>query len=161
MKFSKAREPSISRKGANPHANNRNVDIISQTCRVTGTLWHFSEKRFAGPSKGGPRRPTRPQRSLPRLPGARRGRGAGRPGPSGAGPPGGDALARAGSLVSARPLGPARSSHQGARWPAPRISELRGPTRVRHIGCRSRCCQRFLLRLRCALLVPAARAAGR
>lgn len=59
------------------------------------------------------------------------------------------------------PRGPARSSHQGARWPAPRISELRGPTSVRHIGCRSRCCQRFLLRLRCALLVPAARAAGR
>lgn len=62
---------------------------------------------------------------------------------------------------SARRPGPARSRRQGARWQAPRISELRGPTRVRHIGCRSRCCQRFLLRLRRALLVPTARAAGR
>ena len=62
---------------------------------------------------------------------------------------------------SARRPGPARSRRQGARWRAPRISELRGPTRVRHIGCRSRCCQRFLLRLRRALLVPTARAAGR
>lgn len=54
-----------------------------------------------------------------------------------------------------------RSSRQGARWLAPPISKLRGPTRFRHIGCRSRCCQCFLLRLRRALLVPAARAAGR
>lgn len=51
--------------------------------------------------------------------------------------------------------GLARPGRQGARWPAPPTLSAR-LDRVRHIGCRSRRGQRFLLCLRCALQVPAA-----
>lgn len=49
----------------------------------------------------------------------------------------------------------ARPGRQGARWLAPPTLSAR-LDRVRHIGCRSRRGQRFLLCLRCALQVPAA-----
>lgn len=64
--------------------------------------------------RGRQARSTGLQRALPRRPGAGWGARRGRPPASGAEPPGGDALGRARSMVSARPPGHAAQSPGGA-----------------------------------------------
>lgn len=109
----------------------------------------FPERRSsAGSATRSPS--VQPQRSLPR-PGMRTAKGLGSPAPAAATL---DALAHAISMVW-RGRGPRAPGRQGARWLAPPTPSAR-LDRVRHIGCRSRRGQRFLLCLRCALQVPAA-----
>lgn len=99
---------------------------------------------YTGPATVSASSPRRSARSWgPALPSLSRLGDSGRSGP------------RRASRWSGATAGHARPGRQGARWPAPPTPSAR-PDRVRHIGCRSRRGQRFLLCLRCALQVCAA-----
>lgn len=155
-KFSKALQPRLhSRRHPTGKRHRRLRSFLHSVAFPALWVFFFFFLRAALIRGTSHQEPLRPPRHSARS----RGRGRG---PSRARLPGSAAPAAATrplwpapSRWSGAAVGLARPSRQGARWPAPPTPSAR-LDRVRHIGCRSRRGQRFLLCLRWALQVPAA-----